>query len=132
MLTRGHGHWFHAAAAIFQAPPINPAVSRAAALTMHTMCAIALGGHAANAQKSPFLPASGTLTSHYRPPRTGMGSARFQRLSRIALKCSEPEAAVCIKAALSLIEHEWKIAQGSRDKRMIVEIGNTDIRTIRK
>jgi predicted nuclease of predicted toxin-antitoxin system len=64
-------------------------------------------------------------------PRAGIGRKRFQRLSRIGLKCSEPQAAKRIMAALSLIEHEWQLAQESSDKRMIVEIGATVIRTIR-
>jgi predicted nuclease of predicted toxin-antitoxin system len=64
-------------------------------------------------------------------PRAGIGRRRFRRLSRIALKCSEPQAAGRIKAAMSLIEHEWKVAQASPDKRIIVEIGSSVIRTIR-
>ena len=68
---------------------------------------------------------------HTLAPRAGIGRRRFQRLSRIALKCSEPQAAGRIKAAMSLIEHEWKIAQASPDKRIIVEIGISFIRTIR-
>jgi hypothetical protein len=64
-------------------------------------------------------------------PRAGIGQRRFRRLSRIALRCSEPRAAGRIKAAMSLIEHEWTVALSSSDKRMIVEIGTTHIRTIR-
>ena len=64
-------------------------------------------------------------------PRASIGRKRFQRLSRIALKCSEPQAAGRIKAAMSLIQREWDVAQSSSDKRMIVEIGMTIIRTIR-
>lgn len=36
-----------------------------------------------------------------------------------------------MEAALSLIEHEWQIAQAALDKRMMIEIGETYIRTIR-
>jgi predicted nuclease of predicted toxin-antitoxin system len=64
-------------------------------------------------------------------PRVGVGRRRFQRLSRISLSCSEPQAASRIRIALSLIEHEWGVAQGGHDKRLIMEIGNTYIRTIR-
>lgn len=64
-------------------------------------------------------------------PRAGIGRKRFQRLSRIALNCSEPQAADRIIKALSLIEHEWEVAQASSDKRMIIEIQTTVIRTIR-
>jgi hypothetical protein len=61
-------------------------------------------------------------------PRAGVGRARFRKLSRIALKCSEPQAAGRTQAALSLIEHEWNFAQKQSDKRMIVEIGTSYIR----
>jgi predicted nuclease of predicted toxin-antitoxin system len=64
-------------------------------------------------------------------PRAGLGRTRFRRLSRIALKCSEPQAVGRIKAALSLIEHEWEFARSSKDGRMIIEIHNSVIRTIR-
>jgi predicted nuclease of predicted toxin-antitoxin system len=74
-----------------------------------------------------------SLDSDFRalPPRMAIGRRRFQRLSRIALKCSEPQAAGRINEALSLIEHEWATAQSKSDKRMIVEIGTSVIRTIR-
>lgn len=64
-------------------------------------------------------------------PRVGIGQRRFRKLSRIGIRCDEPEAARRIEAALTLIEHEWKRAQASPDQRMIIEIGPTYIRTIR-
>jgi hypothetical protein len=64
-------------------------------------------------------------------PRAGVGRRRFRTLSRIGLKCNEPQAGPRISAVMSLIEHEWVVAQRSADKRMIVEIGQTAIRTIR-
>lgn len=64
-------------------------------------------------------------------PRIGMGRQRFRRLSRISFRCSEPEAASRLIVALELIEFEWAAAQVRRDKRMIIEIGPTYIRTIR-
>lgn len=64
-------------------------------------------------------------------PRANLGQRRFQRLSRIALTCGEPQAAARMKQAISLIELEWSIAQQSRDPRMIIEIGRTVIRTLR-
>ena len=64
-------------------------------------------------------------------PRAGVGRARFRTLSRIGLKCNEPQAAGRIKIALSLIFHEWTVAQANIDKRMIIEIGNSVIRIIR-
>jgi len=65
-------------------------------------------------------------------PRMGLGQNRFRRLSRIGFNCKEPQAARRIQTALSLIEHEWNVAQSAGDKRMIVEIGETIIRTIRQ
>jgi predicted nuclease of predicted toxin-antitoxin system len=64
-------------------------------------------------------------------PRVGIGQQRFRKLSRIGIRCDEPSAASRIEAALSLIEHEWERAQQSSDKRMIVEVGPTYIRTVR-
>jgi predicted nuclease of predicted toxin-antitoxin system len=64
-------------------------------------------------------------------PRAHAGKARFRTLSRIGVRCSEPQAAARISEALSLIEHEWSVAQAKPDKRMIVEIMTTAIRTIR-
>ena len=65
-------------------------------------------------------------------PRVAQGQRqRFRKLSRIGLRCSEPQAAQRITVALTLIEHEWAAAQQSADKRMIVEIGQSYIRTIR-
>jgi len=64
-------------------------------------------------------------------PRAGVGRRRFAKLSRVALNCSEPKAAERMRVAMSLIEHEWQVSQGRLDKRMIVEIQTTVIRTIR-
>lgn len=64
-------------------------------------------------------------------PRIGLGRQRFRRLSRIAFRCREPIAARRIGLALSLIEHEWLIAQESDDHRMIIQISETTIQTIR-
>ena len=74
-----------------------------------------------------------SLDSDFRTlaPRAGVGRQRFRRLSRIAIKCSEPQAANRIGAAMSLIEHEWNFAQKQSDKRMILEIGNSYMRLIR-
>jgi len=64
-------------------------------------------------------------------PRIGVGQQRFRKLSRIAFRCNEPDAAQRLGLALALIEFEWTTAQAASDKRMIVEIGSTYIRTIR-
>lgn len=64
-------------------------------------------------------------------PRIPVGRRRFRRLSRIALTCSEPQAAQRMEKAMSLVETEYEIAQQSQDKRMIVVIGNSFIKTER-
>ena len=64
-------------------------------------------------------------------PRIGIGQQRFRKLSRVQFRCGEPEAAQRLTFALALIEFEWAAARASRDKRMIIEIGPTYIRTIR-
>jgi Domain of unknown function (DUF5615) len=66
-------------------------------------------------------------------PRIGIGRQRFRKLSRIGFRCDEPDAAARLMLALALVEFEWVRAQAqpAADKRMIVEIGPTYIRTIR-
>jgi len=64
-------------------------------------------------------------------PRIGIGQRLFRRLSRIGFRCDEPQAAQRLKLALALIEFEWTTAQAASDKRMIIEIGPTYIRTVR-
>lgn len=65
-------------------------------------------------------------------PRIPSGHRRrFRGLSRIALNCDEPSAAHRVKAAISLVESEYVIAQSNRDQRMIVVIGKSYIRTER-
>ena len=65
-------------------------------------------------------------------PRIPKGSkARFRKLSRIALRCNPPQSAQRIAKAMSLIEAELEIAQNSPDKRMLIAIGNSYIRTER-
>jgi len=63
--------------------------------------------------------------------RSGAGRKRFKTLSRIGLKCREPRAADRIKKAISLIELEWEIAKNNSDPRMIIEIGDSQIKTLR-
>ena len=64
--------------------------------------------------------------------RAGIGHRRYRRLSLIRFeKCREARAAERIEAAMSLIEHEWKVGSGSRDRRMFVVITAETIRTHR-
>lgn len=75
-----------------------------------------------------------SLDSDFRSiaPRVGDGNKkRFRKLSRIGLRCSEPQAAARLRTALSLIEHEWDVALRSTDKRMILDVGSSWIRTVR-
>ena len=56
--------------------------------------------------------------------RTGIGQRRYRRLSLIRFeKCRESKAAARIECALSLIEHEWEVGNGNKDRRMFVVIG---------
>jgi hypothetical protein len=65
-------------------------------------------------------------------PRVAKGQRqRFRRLSRIGLRCKAPRCAQRLTVTLSLIEHEWTVAQASADKRMIVDIGEGYVRSIR-
>lgn len=64
--------------------------------------------------------------------RTGIGHRRFRHLSLLRFeKCRESQAAGRLKAAFSLIQHEWKIGNGSSDRRMFVVITGNVIRTHR-
>lgn len=56
---------------------------------------------------------------------------RFRRLSRIQLACKHSQAANRLAAAMTLIEFEYDIAQARPDKRMIIEVKTTLIRTLR-
>jgi predicted nuclease of predicted toxin-antitoxin system len=64
-------------------------------------------------------------------PRVGVGRNRFKRLSRLQICCPEFQAAKRIEVALSMIEHEWRVMQTGPDKRMIIEVGLSYIRTHR-
>jgi predicted nuclease of predicted toxin-antitoxin system len=61
----------------------------------------------------------------------GAGRRRFLRLGLIKLSCWEPDAADRVRAAMSLIEHEWLVTEGMDGRRIFVEISDTVIRTFR-
>ena len=63
--------------------------------------------------------------------RHGVGSTRFKRLHLLQFLCAEPQAVHRVREALSLIEHEWEIAQRRAARRFWVEIGDSFIRTQR-
>jgi predicted nuclease of predicted toxin-antitoxin system len=61
----------------------------------------------------------------------GVGSAKFLRLGLIKLSCFEPDAANRVRAAMSLIEHEWIVTEGAEGRRVFVEISDKVIRSFR-
>ncbi len=65
-------------------------------------------------------------------PRVLIGHrARFRTLSRVSLDCIEPHAAARFRQAMSLVEAEFHLASQRSDRRMIVLIGESYIRTNR-
>lgn len=65
-------------------------------------------------------------------PRVPDGARRrYQRLSRIWLRCNEPQTGQRLHKALSLIESEFNIAQQSHDVRMNIWLSNGYIKTNR-
>lgn len=56
---------------------------------------------------------------------------RFRKLSRVHLGCEHSKVVTRLAAAISLIEFEYEIAQGRSDKRMILDLKPTLIRTHR-
>lgn len=63
--------------------------------------------------------------------RRGIGQRRFRTLSLIRLNCRESRAPRRIAEAMSLIEHEWAVGGGERDRRIFITIGDDVIRTHR-
>jgi predicted nuclease of predicted toxin-antitoxin system len=61
----------------------------------------------------------------------GIGSRKFLRLGLIKLSCFEPDAPNRVRAAMSLIEHEWIVSEGSEGRRIFVEISDKVIRSFR-
>jgi predicted nuclease of predicted toxin-antitoxin system len=62
--------------------------------------------------------------------RMRISNRRFRKLSFIRLGCRESRSATRIQAALSLIEHEWEIAQATNG-RLQIHLGDEVIRTSR-
>lgn len=63
--------------------------------------------------------------------RHGVGRQQFRRLSLVKLSCRESNAANRIRLAMTLIEHEWQLAESNRDRRLFVDIMENVIRTVR-
>jgi predicted nuclease of predicted toxin-antitoxin system len=54
-------------------------------------------------------------------PRVAIGMRqRFRRLSRIWMRCSEPQAAIRLRSILDLVVSEREIARANRDIRMLI------------
>jgi len=65
-------------------------------------------------------------------PRIPVGArARFRKLSHIRLECPEPQAARRLEDAMSFVEAEQKLSLQRPDKRMILAISTTVLRTYR-
>jgi len=63
--------------------------------------------------------------------RRGIGQRRFRTLSLIKISCKVTRASERVKAAMSLIEHEWLHSADHADRRLFIEIGSDVIRTFR-
>jgi predicted nuclease of predicted toxin-antitoxin system len=62
-------------------------------------------------------------------PRVAQGQrARFRKLSRIWMRCREPQGAERLEGALELVVSEFALAMLRADQRLMMQIGNTWIR----
>ena len=65
--------------------------------------------------------------------RSGIGKGRFRKSSLTRFeKCRESQAAARLRTAMSSIVHEWKVGNGSPDRRMFVVITANAFRTHRQ
>jgi predicted nuclease of predicted toxin-antitoxin system len=65
-------------------------------------------------------------------PRVPHGHrARFRRLSRIWMRCDEPDGASRLQSALDLVISEFELAQSRADRRLWFWIGRDYLRTHR-
>jgi predicted nuclease of predicted toxin-antitoxin system len=63
--------------------------------------------------------------------RFHVSNKQLRKLSRIDLRCSEPEAARRIELALDFIVFEWERAGRASDQRMFLEIQGNAFKTVR-
>ena len=61
----------------------------------------------------------------------GIGGRKFLKLGLIKVSCFEPDAANRVRAAMTLIEHEWIFSEGQEGRRIFVEISDGVIRSFR-
>jgi predicted nuclease of predicted toxin-antitoxin system len=65
-------------------------------------------------------------------PRVPHGQRqRFRKLSRIWMRCDEPDAAKRLESALDFVDHEFRVAQKRADTRTLLWIGTGYLRTER-
>lgn len=64
-------------------------------------------------------------------PRISIGRRRFMKLSRIWLTCAPPRSAARLEKVLPFVESEWRLSRKASDKRMILRIGDSYIRSER-
>lgn len=65
-------------------------------------------------------------------PRVPQGQrTRFRTLSRIWMRCFEPDGAERLQEGLSLVESEFALASQRRDRRMLMWVGTSYLRTDR-
>ena len=63
--------------------------------------------------------------------RLGVSNRRLRKLSRIQMRCKEPEGPKRLEEAMAFIEHEWKLAQAKSDRRIFIEILGLGLKTVR-
>jgi predicted nuclease of predicted toxin-antitoxin system len=63
--------------------------------------------------------------------RHGTSPARFKQLNLLKFTCPEPMAAKRLAEAMSLLEHEWMVAEQSAGRRVYMEISTHVLRTFR-
>lgn len=63
--------------------------------------------------------------------RLGVSHNRLRKLSRVQMRCKGPAGARRLQDALSLIQHEWDVAQSKSDKRIFIEVLDLGIKTVR-
>lgn len=63
--------------------------------------------------------------------RLGVSNNRLKKLSRIQMRCSEPDGSSRLKEAMTFIQHEWDLSQKKSDKRIFIEILGLGLKTLR-
>ncbi len=61
----------------------------------------------------------------------GISNSRYKSLNLLKLSCRETHAAARVRAAMTLIEHEWHCSLGSDGRRLFIEVMDSSIKTNR-